>query len=322
MSLLQRTVGSIARQRLISSLGQVNSHCHTELVDGHCCRWTRTTGRLLSVRSDTDTQSPPKETATDHQWKLLYQRNQSRSLYPRATLAFSSFNTLYWSWYTFDFTPAVNNSAYEKAALGQIDIETLELLLVDSTMGYVGLGVALLIWGGSVWYPKHLISAIWRSNDQLAVSTLSLPFINMPSILGGNTNVFTNEQLKSESNVQFYDVGEINVSGERETNEILIKLDGEMGKKRGHLALQVDNPNKATADNNPLASFNKKTYLLDIATEDEVVDGANSDLLMALLSKELGNKPHDISIGRKKKSKQEFDEEYVQIRPQFGKKRR
>ena len=96
--------------------------------------------------------------------------------------------------------------------MGQIDKQTLELLLVDPTMGYVGLGVSATIWLGAYFYTKQLVSAIWgthqttittttaaaAANDDnvdddekekeseeilLAVSTLKLPFLMQPKVL-------------------------------------------------------------------------------------------------------------------------------------------
>lgn len=321
MSLLHRTTGYIARRRLLSAISQCSGCPHHRLnanwlgaPDHHV--------RLLSSDSEPNTSVPEK--TSSRQYSLLYARSPSRSTYPRVTLGFSTFNALYWLWYTYDFTPSVNASAYEKAALNQIDAETLDLLLVDSTMGYVGLGIALVIWGGSIWYPKHLVSAIWKREDDLAVSTLGVPFVKVPGILGGSKTTFTEEELKSESNVQFFRFDEIGVVGEKETNEILIKLDGDLGKKRGHLALQLNDPHAdPSADSGLLSVLNKKNYLLDIGSEEEIVEGANEDLLKALLSQAFEEKKQ--TSGRRQAVKERADEEeYVQIKPKFGrgKKRR
>ena len=316
MSLLHKTARLITIQRLVSSFGRSNGHHRSQLCDVRHC----SSSPVHSSSSDSD-RNPPVNTASDCEWYLLYERSASRLSYPRATLAFSSFNALYWMWYTFDFTPSVNAAAYEKAALNQIDAETLELLLVDSSMGYVGLGLALVIWGGSVWYPKHLVSAIWKSGDNLAVSTLSMPFVKAPSILGGENSKFTAEQLKLEPGIQFYKAGEISITGEREKNELLVKLDGDLGKKRGHLALQLRDPNaEQESGNNPLTLVTNKNYLLDIGSQDEIVEGANADLLSVLLHDDLGEKQSENNNSRRRqKLEDNSDDEYVQIRPKFGK---
>ena len=334
MSLFYRT----ARRRIISAFPQCSSRRHLKsLAATHhfdskykTTAFTTHTLRFFSSNSDAAEASNSINNDSDdnkHQYSLLYQRSPSRSSAPRTTLAFSSFNTLYWTWYTFDFTPSVNASAHEKAAIHQIDAETLHLLLVDPTMGYIGLGVALLIWGGSLWYPRHLVSAIWKRGDSLALSTMRLPLVKLPGILqekGGGT-LFTMEQLQSDSNIQFYTTDEINIAGDKETNEILIKLDGDLNKKRGHLALQLKDPNaNDDSEDGPISNLLKKNYLLDI-DEGEIVEGANGELLEALLSKDLLEDKVSMDNNASRRSakiRHESEEEIAQIRPKFGKGKR
>ena len=140
MSLFFKNASLITNQRLVSSLGRSNVHHRSRLCAVH--HFFSSSPVAYTSSSNSDANSPVK-TVSDNEWQLLYKRSPSRSTYPRATLTFSSFNALYWMWYTFDFTPSVNAAAYEKAALNQIDAESLELLLVDGTIGYVGLGLAL-----------------------------------------------------------------------------------------------------------------------------------------------------------------------------------
>ena len=71
-------------------------------------------------------------------WKLLYHRSPNRLTMPRGLFGVSTFFQIYWTWYVVDFTPAINKSAQAKYAAGQISQETLELLLIDDMMGYVG----------------------------------------------------------------------------------------------------------------------------------------------------------------------------------------
>ena len=101
----------------------------------------------------------------ERKWTLLYHRSPSRTTYPRVMLGTSSFNLTYWMWYCLDFTPSVNASAQSKYELGQIDLETLELLLIDESLGAVGFGLASMIWLGAFLYTKQLVSAIWASKN-------------------------------------------------------------------------------------------------------------------------------------------------------------
>ena len=110
----------------------------------------------------TNSSSSKFEQDDERKWTLLYHRNTSRSTYPRALFGLSTFNFSYWTWYVADFTPSLNASAaHEEIALGQIDPATLEMMLIDPNMGYVGLGIGSMIWLGAFFYAKQLVSAIW-----------------------------------------------------------------------------------------------------------------------------------------------------------------
>lgn len=357
MSLLRSTPTTlVSRRRPISSFRN-DRYLPTILLNYRgVCKGTRATPssslprnvtKLMATQSFSSPSKPcvnPQDQVEDSKWLLLYRRSDSRSTYPRATLTFSTFNLFYWLWYTFDFTPAVNASAHEKAVLGQIDAETLELLLVDSNMGYVGLSLALVIWSGSIWYPKHLITAIWKSEDddksnqRMAISTMKMPFVSEPNVLqkkkwtdGVGTTIFTETELRSDPNIEFFNAGKIRIVGERETNDILVKLDGELGRKRGHLSLQANDAKNessaATPSAGPLSLLTKKNYLLDIGSEDEIMEGANSHLLRALLLNDyqVQSAAHQ-KVGRRQDNKNLEQNGQVGnaiIRPRgFGKKKR
>ncbi|KAL7529155.1 hypothetical protein ACHAXR_002822, partial [Thalassiosira sp. AJA248-18] len=206
----------------------------------------------------------------------------------------------YWAWYNLDFTPSVNGSAYEKAALGQIDQETLEMLLIDPNMGYVGLGMASVIWIGSFFYTKQLVSAIWASKKSpgdeeslLAVSALKLPFLTRPKILGKTVYdpelnnfgaveniVFTDSELQSESSVEVFEPGELSLSEDIRKNDVIVKFDGEFSKLKGHIALKKDDE---SGEKGPLASLLQQKYLLDIDSENEFMPNASPTLLRSLV---------------------------------------
>lgn len=221
-------------------------------------------------------------------------------------LGISTFNLSYWTWYVSDFTPSVNAAAQAKAALGQIDAETLNILLIDPKMGYVGLGVSLAIWGGAFMYVKQLVSAMWKgSNGSIAVSGLKLPLLTEPKVLkrtvydpnsnqfDGVENIeFTQSELESES-VAFYSHGDLSISGERDTNDLLVKFDGEFSKKIGHLALKVndDDDDDSSGENendtsSALSHLSKQKYLLDIGSADEIMPNASPHLLKSLVIRE------------------------------------
>lgn len=237
----------------------------------------------------------------DRKWTLLYHRNPSRNTSPRALFGMSSFNLCYWSWYVFDFTPAINGSAQAKAAMGQINQQTLELLLVDPTMGYVGLGVSSIIWMGAFIYTKQLVSAIWGSNTNavegeeilLAVSTLKLPFLTQPKVLrkvvydpesnnfdGSEETVqFTESEIKSTVNI--FGPGDLVLSEERKKHDAIVRFDGDFSKLRGFVALKKDGENE---EGGPLASLLKQKYLMEISTADEVMPNASPFLMRSLVT--------------------------------------
>jgi hypothetical protein len=227
-------------------------------------------------------------------------------------LGVSTFNLSYWTWYVSDFTPSVNAAAQSKAALGQIDAETLNLMLIDPKMGYVGLGVSLAIFGGAFMYVKQLVSAMWKGSDgNIAVSGLKLPLLTEPKILArtvydpnsnqfdGVENIqFTKSELESE-NVEFYSQGDLSISGEKDTNDILVKFDGDFSKKVGHLALKVNDTGKNEKEkddtNSDLSHISKQKYLLDIQSGEEIMPNASPYLLRSLVIRD-----HHLMMGGKK----------------------
>ena len=205
-----------------------------------------------------------------------------------------------------DFTPSVNAAAHSKAALGQIDAETLNILLIDPKMGFVGLGVSLAIWGGAVMYAKQLVSAIWKGSSGIAISRLKLPLLTEPKVLkrtiydpnsnqfDGVENIqFSQSELESE-NAEFYSQGDLSISGEQDVNDLLVKFDGDFSKKVGHLAIKVsgdddNNNNNIREGDDPnssaISDLSKQKYLLDIAS-GEIMPNASPHLLRSLVIKD------------------------------------
>lgn len=214
-----------------------------------------------------------------------------------------------------DFTPSVNAAAQSKAALGQIGAETLNVLLIDPKMGYVGLGVSLAIWGGAFIYVKQLVSAMWKgSNDSIAVCGLKLPLLTEPKVLtrtvyDPNSNQFddveniqfTQSELESENDAEFYSQGELSISGEKDTNDLLVKFDGDFCKKVGHLALKIndssdnDNVESSTGTSSVLSHLFKQKHLLDIGSGEEIMPNASPHLLRSLVIRD-----HHLMTGGKK----------------------
>ncbi|KAL9183735.1 hypothetical protein ACHAXT_004591 [Thalassiosira profunda] len=257
----------------------------------------------------------------EREWTLLYRRDPGKSTSPRAMLGISSFNFTYWTWYNFDFVPAMNASAQTKAELGQISQETLEMLLVDPKMGFVGLGMATAIFGGAIFYARSLVNAIWApkgaagaKGSPLAVSTLKLPFLRQAAILdktvydpdSNNFNamediVFTESELKAESTVELYAAGELALSEANKKNDVLVTFEGDFSKLRGHTPLKIED---GEGDVGPISSLLKQRYLLDI-TEGEVMPNASPILLDSLVLGDLHMNDEKKGGGREAKTRSE-----------------
>ena len=101
---------------------------------------------------------------------------------------------------------------------------------------------------------------------------------------------FTQAELEAES-VAFYSDGDLSVSGERDTNDLLVKFDGEFSKKIGHLALKVNGDDNGNGENedetsSALSHLSKQKYLLDIGSADEIMPNASPHLLKSLVIRE------------------------------------
>mmetsp|Transcript_20643 Transcript_20643/g.44810 ORF Transcript_20643/g.44810 Transcript_20643/m.44810 type:complete len:345 (+) Transcript_20643:91-1125(+) len=270
-------------------------------------------GTIPSIRRDYSSSSPKQQNASsnsekqnnERKWTLLYHRSTSRASYPRALFGVSCFNLTYWTWYVADFVPSVNSSAHAKAALGQIDAQTLDMLLVDPNMGYVGFGMASVIWLGAFLYSRQLVSAIWapmgassgeEQRSTLAVSTLKLPFLTQPKILKRTVydpesnafdrveNIaFTESELKAESSVEFFAPGDLTLSEEQKKNDVIVKLDGDFSRLRGHIPLKKED---SETEDGMLANFRQQRYLLDIESEQEIMTNANDILVHSLVLKD------------------------------------
>lgn len=190
--------------------------------------------------------------------------------------------------------------------MGQIDAETLELLLIDPNMGYVGVGVSSIIWLGAFFYVKQLVSAIWSGGDDnaLAISTLKLPFLTQPKILGRTIfdpgsnefddveNIeFTESELKSES-VELFAPGELALTEDKVKHDVIVRFDGDFSRLRGHIALKKEDD--GDEETGVLTAVLKGKYLLDISSGDEVMPNASSTLLHSLVLKD-----HHMASGEK-----------------------
>ena len=272
-----------------------------ELTDGH---GLFPIPRRASSSAHIDDDKPASQ--SDKEWKLLYHRSPSRNTYPRAFFGVSTFNLFYWTWYVVDFTPAINSSAQTKFELGKIDPETLEILLIDPNMGYIGLGVSSIIWLGAFLYSRQLVSAIWASQStatsvgseddrRLAVATLRLPLLTQPKILlktvfdpehnkfdGSVEDIrFTESDIKSTPSVEIFAPGELALCEDKIQHDAIVKYDGDFRRLRGHIALKKDENDE---NKGYLSALLDQKFLLDIGSPEEVMPNASQALGYHLFS--------------------------------------
>mmetsp|Transcript_3214 Transcript_3214/g.3737 ORF Transcript_3214/g.3737 Transcript_3214/m.3737 type:complete len:270 (+) Transcript_3214:65-874(+) len=179
--------------------------------------------RNLTVRSFTSParnngESTPR---TDHTSLLgkqkmtstvLYRRDASRTLFPRALLSFSTLHTGYWVWYVTDFVSS---------------IEASTSFSIDKTVGYVGLSLAAFMSIGSIIYPMSLVQeisfddTIGKKQPSLKIRTYQAPLI-------------------FPSSPTEYKLRDIVIDSPRDVTKIMTEFDGDIGLYNGYLPLHAE----------------------------------------------------------------------------------
>ena len=240
------------------------------------------------------TKAEPPIDHDEETYTLRYLRASKDSKPLRWLLGLSSFNMAYFGWYCVDFVPSVNKGAIARFEAGEIDQATLELLWVDSSIGYAGLGVGALISFACYQYTTQVVAAIWSSpNDTLAVSTLKLPGLSEPSVLkrtvyDPETNdfdelediVFHKSELMAEPNVQFYQRGELALADDQMQQSLILEYDGDFSRLVGHIALAKRD--KLDSIKTKAAPLFKTSYLIS-GSSGEFTSNSGPALLRSLV---------------------------------------
>lgn len=139
---------------------------------------------------------------------VLYQRDPNRTFYPRTIIATTTAHTLYWTWYLYDFTVALN---------------------IDPTIGYAGLTLAIVMSFGATLYPPSLIHSIrllQSTNDdnnmtstKIGIRTYALPFVT---------------PAKKE---RLYKLGDTHFATTTDVTDILTNHGGDVSQFEGHIPL-------------------------------------------------------------------------------------
>jgi hypothetical protein len=171
----------------------------------------RVKAQYFSSSSDVKREANSAKDSESKKYRILYERNAERNTIPRAALGVSVFNTTYWTWYVWDFIPAVNASP----------IETLH---ISPTIGLFGVALGVMINSVTLLYPMMIVSKVAFSpaDGRLKVWKHDLPLIRPSS-------TYTEHKL-----------GDIFIdSSSGDARKIVNALDGDLTRFRGHLGISV-----------------------------------------------------------------------------------
>lgn len=202
---------------------------------------------------------------------------------PRGLLALTTVHTSYWLWYVLDFTPSLNAAAAKKnevlaatAAVGDGAAAGVEAFAgIDPTVGYLGLGMAIMMSLGSAAFPKYLVSEIRKAdNGALRVGVHSLPFCTP----------------QTGTQAEVYPPAGVTIDSTNDASAIFTRNNGDLTKSRGFLALRAEGK--------------KVNLLLNINGEDTM--NRPDELLDYILPSEMktaGGTNISTTSGRKKRRK-------------------
>lgn len=244
--------------------------------------------------SSTDQKSAHKnedDEAASQLGELLYSRAPSRAMVPRGLLALTTVHTSYWLWYVLDFTPSLNAAALKKnevlAATAAASDGAVEAFAgIDPTVGYLGLGMAIMMSLGSAAFPKYLVSEIRKAdNGALRVGVHSLPFCTP----------------QTGTQAEVYPPAGVTIDSTHDASAIFTRNNGDLTKSRGFLALRAEGKKVNLLLNiNSEDTMNKPDELLDciLPSEMKTARGAN-------ISTTSGRKKRRKSLDPRKKQQRE-----------------
>lgn len=168
--------------------------------------FTTSTAAMKPTATDDNNQSNPPP--PQPQPVLLYQRSKSRTFFPRTLIAATTGQTLYWTWYLYDFTVALS---------------------IDPTIGYAGLTLAIAMSFGATLYPPSLVHSIrlirgstqsesTEQQTKIGIRTYSLPFV-------------------TPSREKLYQLGDVHFTTPQDVTDILTKHEGDLTQIDKHIPL-------------------------------------------------------------------------------------
>ena len=255
---------SSARSRSFASSATKNAKCIAQLPPSQNHRPFSSS----NPDKDTTTGALPSCTDDEEEGELLYQRSLDRLGFPRFLLGMTTLHTTYWIWYVLDFTPTVNAAAKAKnaevaeaikngaaavdasntAAAGAVEAFSG----IDPTIGYLGLGMAIMMSLGSAAFPRHLISEIRKGPASVGAGSLRVGVHNLPFCMP-----------QTGKNIKVYAPAEVTIDSTVDAENVFKKHNGDLRKQRGFLALRAEGT--------------RANLLLNIGSKDEI---KREDLLL------------------------------------------
>eukprot|EP00562_Extubocellulus_spinifer_P035651 CAMPEP_0178684546 /NCGR_PEP_ID=MMETSP0699-20121125/2897_1 /TAXON_ID=265572 /ORGANISM="Extubocellulus spinifer, Strain CCMP396" /LENGTH=332 /DNA_ID=CAMNT_0020329219 /DNA_START=44 /DNA_END=1042 /DNA_ORIENTATION=+ len=272
--------------RLSTSSSVRNTRCVAQFPSSQTRRFSSPTGTTdedttSTSTSNTTTSTAPISSTSNDVGELLYQRASSRLAFPRFLLGMTTLHTSYWLWYVIDFTPTINAAAAARNAEiakaiknGAADATTSTATAavdafsgIDPTVGYLGLGMAILMSLGSAAFPRHLVSEVRTGPNSMGAGSLRVGVHSLP---------FCTPQTGDMTTA--YPPAAVTIDSAVDAEQIFTKHDGDLRKQRGFLALRAEGT--------------RANLLLNIGSDDEV---KREDLLLNSIL------PSGVLAGRKRR---------------------
>jgi hypothetical protein len=184
-------------------------------------------GDTIVTSTATDTTPSTKTSST-----LLYKRNASKALFPRALLSLSTVHTGYWTWYVLDFTPSIQAST---------------TAAIDNTVGYLGLGLAIFMSIGSLIYPKSLIQEIQLETTRTILSSASAGTSagtsddhNKTSSSIVQVRTYSLPFVTPSSTPMTFALGDVVIDSPNDTKQIITDYKGDISQYSGYLPIHAE----------------------------------------------------------------------------------
>ena len=205
-------------------------------------------GKVDAVSKSNSSTSTSKTTSTTPlSSTILYKRNSSKTLFPRALLSLSTIHTGYWIWYVTDFTPFVQGqiaaleSSAASVAAATTSVTTTALVDLDTTIGYLGLGLAIFMQIGSLLYPTSLIQEIQllHPNDDDDSNNINESILLDPSSTMVQISTYSLPFITPSTAPTQYKLGAMTIDSPNDVKEIITEYESDLRLYNGYIPLHA-----------------------------------------------------------------------------------